>query len=140
MKSVKPLPKPVFSRLGASIKDIVSLDGNYTFTFVDRSQYARNKKRKYSVKGETYIYLDSDLHLYIPDEEILSVDLTVLTTKPEDADECSTCKEKKCKSYYDMEFICPDKLLDVVFNQVLQVLGMNRQIRDDQNPNFIEGS
>ena len=46
MKSVKPLPKLVFSRLGASVRDIVSLDGNFTFSFVDEAQYRRNKKRK----------------------------------------------------------------------------------------------
>ena len=140
MKSKKPLPKLVFSRLGASIKDIVALDGNYRFTMVDKGQYQRNKKRKYSVKGETYIYLDSDFHLYIPDEEIYSVDLTVLTTKPEDVDKCSACSEEGCKKYWDMEFICPDKLIEAVFAQAYQVLGMNRQIRDDQNPNSQEGS
>jgi hypothetical protein len=48
MKSKKPLPKLVFSRLGASIKDIVALDGNYRFTMIDKAQYQRNKKRKYS--------------------------------------------------------------------------------------------
>ncbi len=35
MKSKKPLPKLIFSRLGSSIREIVSLDGNFTFTFVD---------------------------------------------------------------------------------------------------------
>ena len=46
MKSKEPLPKLVFSRLGASVKDIISLDGEFTFTFVDEAQYRRNKKRQ----------------------------------------------------------------------------------------------
>lgn len=140
MKSKKPLPKLVFSRLGASIKDIVALDGNYRFTMVDKGQYQRNKKRKYSVKGETYIYLDSDLHLYIPDEEIYSVDLTVLTTKPEEVDKCSACSENDCPKYWETTFIISDKLIDTLFGMVMQNLGMNRQIRDDKNPNAVIGS
>lgn len=140
MKSKKPLPKLVFSRLGSSIRDIVSLDGNFRFTFVDEVQYRRNKKRQYSLKNEVYIYLGADNHLYIPDHEIFSVDLTVLTTKPEDADECSSCADgdSKCKNKWLSEYVCPDKLLNVVFDLTLQTMGINRQIRQDQNQNGVE--
>ena len=135
MKSVKPLPKLVFSRLGASIKQIVSLDGNFKFTLVDESQYRRNRKRQYKLKDEVYIYLGSDNHLYIPDQEIYSVDLTVLTVHPEDAQDCSECNDEKCKSFWSFPFIVPDKLLDVVFDRALQVLGMSASVRADENPN-----
>lgn len=140
MKSKKPLPKLIFSRLGASIKQIVSLDSNFKFTLVDESQYRRNKKRQYKLKDEVYAYLGTDNHLYIPDQEIWSVDLTVLTAYTEDVEACSECSEKnKCRSYWDLEFIVSDKLLDVVFNQALRVLGLSRQIREDQNPNNVAG-
>lgn len=140
MKSKKPLPRLIFSRLGASIKSIVSLDGEYSFVFVDESQYRRNKKRQHKIKGEVYIYLGADRHLYIPDEEIYSLDLTILTPDPEDAEDCTACKEANCNSKWDYNFIISDKLADAVFNQTLQVLGLTRQIRDDQNPNGIEGN
>lgn len=140
MKSKKPLPKLVFSRLGASIKEIVSLDNDFKFTFVDESQYRRNKKRQYKLKNEVYVYLGADNHLYIADEEIYSVDLTILTTRPEDADDLSSCKEKDCKSKWDAEFIVSDKLQDVVFNQVLQILGLSKQIREDNNPDNKAGN
>lgn len=137
MKSKHPLPKLIFSRLGSSIKEIYSLDYNFKFTFVDKSQYAINKKRRYSLKDEVYVYLDSDMHLYIPDNEIYAVNLTVLTPNPEDV---LNCEEKDlCKSNWEYEFKCPDKLLDVVFTQTLQVLGVNRQIRTEENPNNVEG-
>lgn len=135
MKSKCPLPKLVFSRLGGSVKEIVSLDGDYRFVFLDKGQYQRNKNRQYSLKDEVYIYLDADNHLYIPDHEILSVDLTLLTVRPEEAKECNSCEEKDCASVYDTEFVCPDKLLSVVYEQVYQLLGINRQIRQDENPN-----
>ena len=140
MKSKKPLPKLIFSRLGASVKEIVSLDGDYKFIFLDKGQYLRNKKRKYSIKGEVYVYLGSDMHLYIPDEEIYSLDLTVITIKTEDVDDCSSCKESNCQSKWDYEFKCPDKLIDIVFKMAYQELGINRQIIEDQQPNGIEGA
>jgi hypothetical protein len=139
MKSKKPLPKLVFSRLGSSIRDIVSLDGNFKFTFVDEVQYRRNKKRQYSLKNEVYIYLGADNHLYIPDHEIFSVDLTVLTTKPEDVDECSSCSDgkSKCESFWLKNFICPDKMINYIFEDVLSKMGLSKQIRQDENPNNI---
>lgn len=141
MKSVCPLPKLVFSRLGASVKEIVSLDGNYRFVFLDKGQYQRNKNRKYSLKDEVYIYLDSDNHLYIPDHEIRTVDLTILTVKPEEIKECSSCgEEKECVSNWESTYVCPDKLQESVFQQVMQYLGVNRQVREDSNPDGKEGN
>jgi hypothetical protein len=141
MKSFCPLPKLIYSRLGASIKEIVALDGEYRFVFLDKGQYQRNKNRQHSIKDEIYIYLDSDLHLYIPDHEIYSVDMTILTTSPEELKMCSSCdKDEKCLSNWDNLFICPDKLVTTVFNEVMQILGVNRQIREDQNPNATQGN
>jgi hypothetical protein len=142
MKSKKPLPKLVFSRLGSSIRDIVSLDGNFRFTFVDEVQYRRNKKRQHSLKNEVYIYLGADNHLYIPDHEIFSVDLTVLTTKPEDVDECSSCSDgkNKCESFWLKNFICPDKMINIIFEDVLSKMGLSRQIRQDENPDNRAGN
>lgn len=139
MKSKCKLPELVFSRLGASVKEIVSLDGNYRFVFLDKGQYQRNKNRRYSIEDEVYIYLDSDMHLYIPDHEIYTVDLTILTPNPEEADECSSCKKDECKNRWKTEFIIPNKLVDTVLNMTLQVLGMSRQIREDSNPNNVSG-
>lgn len=141
MKSKCPLPKLVFSRLGASVKEIVSLDGNYRFVFLDKGQYQRNKNRKYSLKDEVYIYLDSDNHLYIPDHEIQTVDLTILTIKPEEIKECSSCGEDdSCISNWEMELKIPDKLITVLFSEVMQLLGVSKNIIEDQNPNSQQGS
>lgn len=136
MKSKFPLPKLVFSRLGASVKEISSLDGDYRFVFLDKGQYQRNKNRQYSLKDEVYIYLDTDNHLYIPDNEILTVDLTVLTVNPEEALLCSSCENGNClESIYDTLFICPDKLQESVIDMTLQRLGITKQIIEDKNGN-----
>ena len=140
MKSKKPLPKLIFSRLGSSVRDINSLDGDYRFVFVDETQYRRNKKRQYKVKNEIYIYLGTDNHLYIPDEEILSIDLTVLTIDVIGARESSGCGEKNnCETNnWDEKFICSDKLLEGVKDMALQRLGITKGIRPDINPDGLE--
>lgn len=141
MKSKKPLPKLIFSRLGSSIRDIVSLDGNFIFTYVDELQYRRNKKRQHKLKNEVYIYLGSDNHLYIPDEEILTVDLTILTTDTTCIEDCSACMEKDaCKSLWDCEFKISFKILEAVKDMALARLGVTKQIREDQNPDSQEGN
>lgn len=138
MKSKKPLPELVFSRLGASIKEITAIDGYFEFKLVTEEQYRRNKKRKYTLDSEVYVYLGTDNHLYIPDHEIRTVDVTLLTVRTEDVDECSECKEEDCKSGWDYEFIVSDKLEDVVFKEALQIISSTRQIPQDPNPNGIE--
>lgn len=141
MKSKKPLPKLIFSRLGSSIKDVVALDGDFLFTYVDESQYRRNKKRQHKLKNEVYIYLGADNHLYIPDHEIFSLDLTVLTTDSSAEDDCSSCKEKNnCKNKWLEQFICPDKLIEAVKDMTIQRLGISKNVREDQNPNSLEGA
>lgn len=141
MKSVKPLPELIFSRLGSSIKDIVSLDGLYTFDFVDEQQYRRNRKRQQNLKNNIFIYLGTDNHLYIPDREILSLDLTVLTLDADSEEDCSACSDTdtSCKNKWDSKFVCPDKLVEEVKNITLQRLGITKQIQADQNPNNVEG-
>lgn len=141
MKSKKPLPKLIFSRLGSSIKEVVSLDGEFTFTYIDETQYRRNKKRQHKLKNEVCLYLGSDNHLYIPDKEIFSLDLTVLSTDTTNIENCSGCLEKdKCKSYYDYEFIAPSKLIEAIKDMTLSRLGVTLQVKSDQNPNSIQGA
>ena len=141
MRSINPLPKLVFSRLGASIKEIVALDGDFVFTFVDEAQYRRNKKRQHQLKNNVFVYLGTDNHLYIPDREIFSVDVTTLTLDSVTAEKASSCIESDCgKSNWHYPFICPDKLLESVKDMTLQRLSMTRTLQSDENPNGIEGN
>ena len=141
MKSKEPLPKLLFSRLGASIKDVISLDGEFVFSFVDEAQYRRNKKRNQQLKNQIFIYLGTDNHLYIPDREILSLDLTILTLDEDGVEDASGCldkQNKECNNAWEATFVCPDKLIEAVKDVTLQRLSMTRQIQEDQNPNNIE--
>lgn len=140
MRSVKPLPELIFSRLGSSIKEITSIDGMFDFTLVTEDQYRRNKKRMYSLDSEVYVYLGTDNHIYIPDHEIQSLDIELITMKTEEVDECSECVEDKCLSGWEYNLTIPDKLEDVVFKEALQIISMNKQIQQDPNPNGIENA
>lgn len=139
MKSKKKLPKLIYSRFGSSIKDVTSLDGIFDFTIVTPEQYRRNLRRMYSVSSDVYFYVDSDNYAYIPDKEILTVDLTLLTVDTDEVDECSSCKEDSCKSGWNYEFIVPNKLEQAVFKDALQTISSTfRNIVPDENPNNIE--
>ena len=93
----------------------------------------------YSVSSDVYFYVDSDNYAYIPDKEILTVDLTLLTVDTDEVDECSSCKKDDCKSGWSYEFVVPDKLEQAVFKDALQTLSSTfRNIVPDENPNNIE--
>lgn len=140
MKSKYKLPELIFSRLGSSIKEITSLDEEFRLTITSLENYRRDKKRKYKVKGEVYTYIDSEGYVYIPDMEIRMINLKFITMKTEDVPKLSSCTEEDCRSGYEYEFIVPDKLESVVFNEAVRVImGTYKQMRPDLNPNGVEG-
>jgi len=135
MKSKKPLPKPVFSRLGSSIKNIRSVDGGFEFSIGYDTQIRRDKKRKYSYKSDVTVYIGSDLHIYIPDEEIYHLSLDLITLETE---KCGCGDE--CKSGWDYEFIVPDRFVKIVIDETVQKILLRKQTPEDQNPNGINGN
>jgi hypothetical protein len=142
LKSKKPLPELVYSRLGSSIKEVTSVDDLTEIFLTTPSEYRRDRKRKYFSKKDTYLYIDTDNYAYIVDKPIYAVNITILTVKTDEAEEASSCSDSaNCKSGWDYEFIVPDKLQDTVFKEVLQILTNPYSARRaDQNPNNVEGA
>lgn len=141
MKSKKPLPELVFSRLGSSIKEVTSVDDLTEIYLTTPDQYRRDRKRKYYSKEDTYLYIDTDNYAYIVDKPIAAVNITVLTLKTDEVWEASACAKEECKSGFDYEFKVSDKLQDTVFKEVLQILGSTYSARrEDNNPNNTVGS
>lgn len=141
MRSKKPLPELVFSRNGASIKEVVSVDDLTEIYLTTPDQYRRDRKRKYYHSTDTYLYIDTNNYAYIVDKEIYAVNITILTIKTDEIEEASACSNISCKSGYDYPFIVPDKLWNTVYTEVLQILG-NTYTRknEDQNPNNTVGA
>lgn len=133
-RSKKKLPELIHSRYGHSLKEAVALDENTSFTNITPAQYRLNKSRSLQVKGN-YFYV-KDGYLYLPDSEIQMVTLIILTQDLYDLDEICACKDGDCKSAWDYEFICPDKLLEVVIQETIKELSITKQIQEDGNPNL----
>jgi len=133
-RSKKKLPDLIHSRYGHSLKEVVSLDGGFTFTPITAYQYRQNKSRSLIDKKD-YFYVQ-DGYLYLPDSDVQSVTLYILTQDLYDLEQCSECSKNKCRSAWEFEFICPDKLLEVVIKDTIQELSITKQIQEDVNPNL----
>lgn len=135
-RSKLKLPELIHSKYGNSLKEVISIDGQYSFEPITPTQYRLNKNRTLQLKKD-YFYVQ-DNYLYLPDSDIEMVELVILTTDLYELEQCSSCSKNKCKSAWDFEFICPDKLLEVVIQETIKELSLNRQIREDVNPNLNE--
>jgi hypothetical protein len=138
MRSKKKLPELIHSKYGSSIKEVTSIDGAFILKPTTPHQYRLNKSRKTDSK-EIYFYV-KDGYLYLPDSEVKLVQLSLITLDLYDLQECSECSDKPCKSAWEYEFICSDKLLEVVIQETLKEVITTKQVQSDQNPNLNEGS
>lgn len=137
-RSKLKLPELIHSKYGSSLKEVTSIDGQYSFEPITPSQYRLNKKRTFKTKTD-YFYIQ-DGYLYLPDSEVEMVEIVILTTDLYELEQCSSCSKNKCKSAWDFEFICPDKLLEAVIQETIKELSLNKQIREDGNPNLNEAT
>lgn len=135
MRSVKKLPELIYSKYGASILEVTSLDGEFKFLNVTPAQYRLNKQRIKDGTHQNYFYI-KDGYLYLPDSDIMSVSISLITLDLYELEQCSECSKNKCKSAWDFEFIIPDKLLEVVISETIKEISLNRQMQEDQNPNL----
>ena len=135
MKSKNRLPELIYSKFGASIIEITSIDGSNSFKPITPQQFRVNKKREGNNIEQKFYYI-KDGYLYIPDSEVQVVSLYLLTLDLYEKEQCSECSDNKCKSFWDFEFPIPDKLLEVVVGETIRELSLNRQTQEDQNPNL----
>lgn len=138
MRSKKKLPELIYSKYGSSVKEVTSLDGEYLIKPITPAQYRLNKQRKDNSR-DLYFYI-KDNYLYIPDTEVEVVNISLITLDLFELDELSSCGEGNCKSAWDYEFICSDKLMEVVISETIKEVALSKQVQEDQNPNLNEGS
>lgn len=140
MRSKKKLPKLLYSRYGNSIIEVTSVDSNILFLPITLTDYKLLDKRfrRKNAKKNSYYYVQ-DGYLYLPDSEIEYVDVTLITLEDKCVSDLSTCgaaEESTCKSLWNCEFTCPDKLMSTVIAQTIQKVAMGRQIPTDELPNL----
>ena len=140
MKSKKKLPKLLYSRFGNSIVSVLTLDGLIKYHPVTLNQYAIDRQRNFSKFVTKNYYYVQDGYLYLIDSEVEAVDVVLITLEKEKVEDISSCKSSdSCKSVWEHEFVCSDKLIEVVIQETLkEILSSNKQIMEDENPNLTE--
>ena len=138
MRSSEKLPKMLYSRYGNSIIEVTSIDGSILFLPTSLSDYKLFKKRAVTPRTKkTKFYYVQDGYLYLPDCEIEVINITLVTLDNKKVDELSSCKDcDNCKSQWDYEFVCPDKLLTNVINETYKKITMLLQIPVDEKPDL----
>ena len=135
MKSVEKLPEPIYSRFGDSVREVVSLDGEFEFEKITPRQYRLNKQRETFGIEKAYFYVQ-DGYLYLPDSEVEMVNVLMITTEMDDVDNVSSCTEcDDCKNSWDTEFVGTDKLQELVVQDTIREVSTRRGIQVDENPN-----
>ena len=136
MKSKKQLPELMSSNSKVSVVSVYSLDGSVFYTYKTPKQYSLDKNRKYSDIIDGDYYYIHNRHLYLPDSNVEAVNVDVITLDLYDLDKLSGCGSGKCKSVWDYEFVCPDKLLGNVIDLTYQKVFNKKRIPEDENPNL----
>jgi hypothetical protein len=131
MKSKKPLPKLIYSKTGASVRSVTTIDDQTIFypSNLNKASLQRNLPYGYITINSYYIL---DNYLYIPDVPVEAVNIVVLTQDQVDTDD-GDCQ---CKSYWDYNFVCPEKIRENVIQETTKEVMIRLGIVVDENPNL----
>ncbi len=133
-RSKEKIPELLWSKYGHTLKEIRTLDGNKVFLPITASQYRKNKQR--SQQATTLNFFYEDQYVYIVDEPLKMGNLYLLTQDLYELEQICECSDKKCDSVWDFDFVCPDKLEEVIIQETLKQLMVTRQLPKDENPNL----
>ncbi len=136
-KSIERIPATYTSAAGDMIKDITSIyPYGKNFTVVTPKEYDKIRKREFQDKRLGYAFV-VDGYLYLPDSEVEKVAVTGAFTNPREA--ALLNGEDPCKPFLDYPFYCPEYLIKVVHDLVVQDLaGVNLKVIKDENTNMNE--
>lgn len=134
MRSVSKLPRVIFFKYGSSLKEVTNLDDGFEFKPTTISKFRRDKNRR-EFGPDSFFYIKDD-YLYLPESEVKRVNLYLYTPNGYEADRANACAENKCLDPWDSEFICSDKLMDLVVTETIKEVSMRLQVPEDTNPNL----
>lgn len=137
VRSVCKLPDLFTADYGNSIVSVYSIDEAVEIKPITLSQYRRNKNRRET--AENLFYYEKDGYLYMPDCEVRTISLDLITLKPEKLKENGCfCNEdtEECEDIYETKFIIPSKMIDNVIKATIQEVAFKKQIPTDVTPNL----
>jgi len=138
MKSIKKLPEGLFGKNGSGIFSVTSIDGSIVFEYTNVRRFKDLQNIKHKLHQSHY-YIIKDGYLYLPESEVEVVNIEMIALKKHEVDDASTCCPTKevCKSYWEYEFVCPDRFYDLIVRDTLQEVGsIYRTSVEDSNPNL----
>lgn len=138
MKSVKELPEGLFGKKGSGIISVTSIDGSIVFHPTNERAFRNIQRLKHTRDLSSY-YLIKNKHLYLPNSEVEVVNIHMIATKRYQEKDASACCDKvlDCKSFWDYEFVCPDRFFDLVVRDTLtELANIYRTSVEDSNPNL----
>lgn len=135
MVSKEKLPEVLYSKFGAGLTKVYSIDGNNEYDYVTLRQYNLNKLR--TKVGNKYFYIKDD-RLYLPDSTVERVNIPIITLETEKIPEINSCgQQQDCRSIWEFDFIGSDRFLQQVIGQVVNELsGTHKRIPEDENPDM----
>ena len=142
MKSVKKIPEGLFGKNGSGIILVTTADSSQVVDPISPRGFINLQNRKHA-RNKTNYYTIQNGYLYLPNSEVELVNIDMFALKKEEVEERSECCETKtvCKSYWKLEFVCPDRFYDLVVKDTLQeVASIYRTSVEDTNPNLDENS
>jgi hypothetical protein len=148
MRSVDKIPQLIFGKNGPAILHATTVDGLNSYDYINPRDFQSIAKRKYIIKDSRYFYI-KDGHVYLPNSTTELLDVSIITLDKKGSMKCSTCNDSdpmtnnsgqvldSCSPVWDFDFVCPDRLYDVVVRDTLQELGsMWAGSAEDENPNL----
>jgi|AntDeeMinimDraft_6_1070357.scaffolds.fasta_scaffold04511_2 hypothetical protein len=137
MRSKKKLPDLIFSRYGAGLRQVTPIDfmSDEEFYPATLVQFKRNRRRV-RVQEDSKNYYIKDNYVYIPESDVRAISLELIVVNTFKLSEIDSEFTKGCKSAWEYEFKCPDKLSDTVIQKTIQEVAVGRGIPEDENPNL----
>lgn len=140
MKSVCKIPDGLFGKNGSGIISVFNVDGSKEYHYITPNRYTGRKHRSYT-RSSVGLYTIKDGYLYLLDSTNELVELRLIPLNKWELEEKCSCRkeEKTCKSYWDYDFVCPDRFLDLVVRDTLQeIASIYRTSIPDENGNLDE--
>lgn len=138
MKSIKKIPEGIFGKNGSGILYVYTVDESQKFEYTNPRRYKDIKLIRHLRQIGNY-YTIKNGYLYLPDSEVEVVGIQMIALFKYQANEASSCCEtnQKCQSYWDYEFMCPDRFYDLVVKDTLtELANIYRTSVEDSNPNL----
>lgn len=137
MRSVKKLPKSVYSRFGNSVAMVTNIVDSLEIYKVNFDDIVDQPVGRYaSLKKPKPAYFIFDDYLWIKDFEIEKVNVWLLSLQKDETGNSSDGTISPCTSLWDVSFIFSDKLRMDIMDLAYERIAPRRGIVEDELPNL----